>query len=474
MHAKSTEEECLHSRAFLLHPQAQLIFDPEGRIQTANRAARRAFGEALSPKSGEAGEPAATLADIFEVAPGNASLPGADTPLEGELELGAHLRISDGEAAAPGKLRLIPFDQGMQQGGGRGLAVWQSAAELGTPDAVRTEHARYRSLFQQTHDAVFILDLQGRHLEVNQRAADMLGYSHEEIRGLSLKDVSAETDRSEDVRSRLLAGETVPPYERTFYRKDGSEIHVEINAEVVFDAAGEPLHIQSIVRDISERKRDEAVIRRLLEEKELLLREVHHRIRNNLGSLISMVQLEAEDTDDPAMRSGMETVGRRIYSVLLVYESLFVSDEFRMIELRDYLRELVARLRDSYGSSPRVTFETDLQPLGVTARNAFPIGIIVNELVTNAVKYAFPARREGRILVSFRLDPTGREYRLVVHDDGIGYDETHQGAPGESGSGGFGRVMLESMVSNIGAEMTREHGSGTLVSIRGSATALQH
>ncbi len=128
----------------------------------------------------------------------------------------------------------------------------------------------YRSLFEQSHDAVFILDLNGRHKTANQRAAEMLGYTLDEIRGLSLSQISAEVTQSEQRFEGLLRGDHYPVYERTFRRKDGSLVPVEINAELVRDFKGDPFYIQSVVRDITERKRAEMV----LLESEKKLREI--------------------------------------------------------------------------------------------------------------------------------------------------------------------------------------------------------
>ncbi len=123
--------------------------------------------------------------------------------------------------------------------------------------ALRESEARFRSLFEQTHDAVFILDLEGRHLAANQRAVDMFGYSMEEILKLSFREVSVDLEQSHNVLARLLAGEHVPAYERRFRRKDGQVFPVEINVELVHDKNGAPWHIQSVVTDISQRKQAE-------------------------------------------------------------------------------------------------------------------------------------------------------------------------------------------------------------------------
>ena len=140
--------------------------------------------------------------------------------------------------------------------------------------ALRESEARFRSLFEQTHDAVFILDLEGRYLAANKRAADMLGYTTDELLAISVGDVSAEVDESQKVRERLLEGKHTPIYERHFRKKDGQIFPVEINAELVRDKNGNPLHIQSVVRDISRRKRAQEALRKANEQLSLRVAEV--------------------------------------------------------------------------------------------------------------------------------------------------------------------------------------------------------
>lgn len=130
-----------------------------------------------------------------------------------------------------------------------------------TVERLRVSEARYRSLFEQSNDAVFILDLQGNHVSANQRAAHMLGYSEEEMRQLSFSETSAEQDESENNLQRLLAGESLPVYERLFRRKDGVIFPAEVNVELVRDMDNQPLHIMSVIRDISQRKQAEENLR---------------------------------------------------------------------------------------------------------------------------------------------------------------------------------------------------------------------
>jgi len=127
--------------------------------------------------------------------------------------------------------------------------------------SLREAQHNYYALFEQAHDAVFLLDFGGRHIQVNRRAADMLGYTPEEMQQLSVRETSAEIGKSTAVIERLLAGEHIPAYERIFRHKDGHAIPVEINLELVRNSEGRPQHIQSVVRDISERKKIERQVR---------------------------------------------------------------------------------------------------------------------------------------------------------------------------------------------------------------------
>lgn len=143
-------------------------------------------------------------------------------------------------------------------------------------DALRDSEARFRSLFEQTHDAVFILDLEGRHVMTNQRAIELLGYDSTEIGSISVDQTSVEIEQSRDVIRRLIAGETIPLYERRFKRKNGEVFTAEVNVELVRDKNGNPVHIQSVMRDITHRKRVEEALKAANDELSLRLIEVEH------------------------------------------------------------------------------------------------------------------------------------------------------------------------------------------------------
>ena len=171
--------------------------------------------------------------------------------------------------------------------------------------SLRESELHYRSLFEQSNDAVFILDLEGNHIQVNQRAADLFGYEHEELFGLSYQEmvVQDEHHQTQNVLQHLLAGEHVPPYERTFRRKDGSLLPTEINVEIVRDQDGSPLHIQSVVRDITRRKQAEQRQFELALEKERIrvlatfIKDAGHEFKTPLSIINSSAFIMSKSDD---------------------------------------------------------------------------------------------------------------------------------------------------------------------------------
>lgn len=163
---------------------------------------------------------------------------------------------------------------------------------------------RYHALFRQAHDAVFILNLEGQHLEANWRAADLLGYTIEEIQNLTFRDLSGEYTDSQAILGRLLDGEHIPVYERVFCKKEGTLISVEISVELVRDLDGNPLHIQSVVRDITERKQAEMLKQAFLDDMQAL-----QRIHLELSEIEDLQTLYQKMIEMTQQRLGIDRVG---------------------------------------------------------------------------------------------------------------------------------------------------------------------
>jgi two-component sensor histidine kinase len=176
--------------------------------------------------------------------------------------------------------------------------------------------------------------------------------------------------------------------------------------------------------DITERKQAEETIRKSLVEKETLLREVHHRVKNNLASIIALIDMQRQGMADAATTRTFEDLMGRIRSMALVHEKLYQAENLSVIDIQDYFNGLVAHLLISFNKSGSVGYGVDAEGIGFTLEMAVPCGMIVNELVSNALKHAFPdgvprlGAKQCEVAVSMTFD--GTVYTLVVSDNGKG------------------------------------------------------
>jgi two-component sensor histidine kinase/ABC-type nitrate/sulfonate/bicarbonate transport system substrate-binding protein len=212
--------------------------------------------------------------------------------------------------------------------------------------------------------------------------------------------------------------------------------------------------------EVRERKEKERIIAESLAEKEVLLKEVHHRVKNNLQVVASLVNLQLADVDDPKVASLLVIVKNRILSIALVHEQLYSRESLSSIDMEDYLRYLVDEIVHSY-QWPGLSVVATVEAAGVALPidQASPLGLIVGELVTNSMKYAFEGRTDGRILVELR-EEEGR-YQLRISDDGPGKDPS---APKRSGSG-VGLQLVEALSAQLGGVLRKSLGAGCCVSV---------
>ncbi len=186
----------------------------------------------------------------------------------------------------------------------------------------------------------------------------------------------------------------------------------------------EPSHIIGAVRDISEARNAEEHIRASLREKEAMLKEIHHRVKNNLQIVMSLLSLQAMGDPNPATVGLLQESRNRVRSMALVHETLYGTGDFGKIKLAEYLDQLCSHLMRSYGvDTSRIHLDLQIADVYLKLERAIPFGLIINELVSNALKYAFPEGRSGRILLYIQAIPD-RRFELTVADDGVGLPDT--------------------------------------------------
>jgi two-component sensor histidine kinase len=178
------------------------------------------------------------------------------------------------------------------------------------------------------------------------------------------------------------------------------------------------VHLEEMVRART------AELQAALREKTVLVREVHHRVKNNMAVISGLLGQQAHATSDPAALGALEECERRVHAMALVHECLYATERLDRINFRDYIEQLSAELyRSCVPKGVNVTLRLAVDPVEVGVHTAIPCGLILNELLTNAFKYAFPERTMGDVMVGFHRDSATGEHSLIVQDDGVGMPE---------------------------------------------------
>ncbi len=296
--------------------------------------------------------------------------------------------------------------------------AWDIAESKRAEEALRESEQKYHELFDKIRDGVMIVDPQTTQIvEANTATTNMYGYEPHGMAGLKATDISNEPEATFEAMTRT---EPFIPL-RYHKRKNGSAFPVEIS-NGSFTHKGKTFVISSI-RDISERKRVEEALRASLDEKEILLREIHHRVKNNLAAIVGLVGLQRSAPGDtlPVHLTDLEA---RIRSMALVHEMLYESDDLSRIDLQRYFLELTEYLQTTYDPRGRISIGVNAERLGMNIDTAIPCGLVVNEIVTNALKYAFPNgdRRPGPddSRVSVSMSAQDSTFTLSIADNGVG------------------------------------------------------
>ena len=176
---------------------------------------------------------------------------------------------------------------------------------------------------------------------------------------------------------------------------------------------GEKQHLLDEKQHLLEDKED------LLQEKDWMLKEIHHRVKNNLQVISSLLNTQADYLRDPAALAALRESQNRVQAMALVHQKLYQSDSVALVNMQEYIREITERLLESFDCLDTVREQLDVAPVELDVALATPLGLIINEVITNALKHAFPQRRPGTLRVS--LQPIGaRRYELRIADDGVG------------------------------------------------------
>ena len=319
---------------------------------------------------------------------------------------------------------------------------------------------RFRAILEATTDMVGMADKFGRLFYINGAGRDLLGLAPDEpLTGLRLPDVHAPW------ASDLVALEGLPVAmiegawqgETAVLSRNGPEVPASELILAHKSPSGSVEFLSTIIRDMSEQKEAEVRIKASLEEKEVLLKEIHHRVKNNLQIVSSLLQLQASYIKDADALNIFEESRDRIKSMALIHEQLYQSNDLAQIDFPEYLRSLLNMVMSAHRTNrTRVETKLHVDPVQLDLDTAIPVGLITNELVTNSLKYAFAGRTVGEIGVRLTSSKEG-DFVLIISDNGVGLPEKFNFDKASS----LGLRLVRILTKQMRARLEISNGMGT-------------
>jgi len=334
-------------------------------------------------------------------------------------------------------------------------------------ETLRESKQQYHDTMEASQAGVFIIS-DGLITYVNTSFADLFRMTRKEMIGTDPLAQVGQKDRMlvRENMARRYRGEEIPPYTISCIRCDDSSFFGEVWARMAIWQKKQV--IVGTITDVSDiRSNKEKIelqdrqLRKSLDEKEVLLKEIHHRTKNNMMVVISMLDLQLADIEDEHARIIFQEMEDRIRAMALVHEKLYQSQNLSEIDFESYIREISESLVASMALDNRAGLQLAIEPMSINIDVAVPLGLVINEIVTNSVKHAFPGGRQGEIYIRLEKNSTG-EIVLTVGDDGVGL-------PAEIDvmeSSSFGMQIISSLVTmQLSAKLRVDRRNGTRYSI---------
>ncbi len=447
----------------IFHSMFQMtwILSPQGEIIVANRTASEMNG---------------VVAENLDGTPFWRSPWCPDARAAEELERAVR-RAASGKFSrqwtriGPDPKRTVPVDLSIKpvfsQTGEVEMLITE-ARDVSDAEAARTalveSEARFRNALDHSAIGLTLVDLRGRFTRVNSALCQILGRTAEELLSLTFQDITHPDDLDVDVSlvQETLAGKRSHYHlEKRYLTKDGGSVWCLLTVSLVKNTSGEPQYFIAQIQDFSERNRALEQVKQSLREKEVLLREIHHRVKNNLQVVSSILRLARKQVEQPQLRSVFDETSARIQTMAMVHERLCGTEDLGAVDFASQLRDLCTLAqRASRVQSDRVQVVLDTQPTGLEMDQAIPLGLIANELLSNAFKHAFNSRARGELRVTLKRSED--ELLLSVKDDGAGLPEDFDIATTNS----LGMRIITRLTNQLRGTLTVNRGPGAEFVVR--------
>lgn len=341
----------------------------------------------------------------------------------------------------------------------------QERERLRMEQILKESEELHRMMIETSPDAIITVDLKGFITSTNEEAFRQTLYSREEIIGKHFTKLNlfkiADIPTCFRLFTEILKGESLSSYELKLARKDGTPYWCEVRAALL-KKDGKPSRILIVSKDITERRDAEIQLKSSLKEKEILLKEIHHRVKNNMQIISSLLNLQAVQAKDPTLSGLLQESKNRVRSMALIHEKLYRSLDLAHIDFSEYIRTLTESLFKTFRKKG-VSYSVESKDAYLDIDKAIPCGLILNELITNTLKHAFPDGRTGKVSISFSISDD-RQAVLSVNDNGIGFP------PGLDcrSTSTLGLQLVNDLTSQLGGSvvLSREKGAAFIITFQ--------
>ena len=325
---------------------------------------------------------------------------------------------------------------------------------------LRDQQFYTRSLIESNIDALITTDLSGFITDVNKQMEALTGCTRDELIGAPFKNYFTDPERAEAGIKLVLSEKKVTDYELTARARDGKETVVSYNATTFYDRDRTLQGVFAAARDVTDRKIANDKLKEALNEKEMLLKEVYHRVKNNLQVVSSLINLQARNVKNEATAELLKQSANRIKAMALLHEKLYQSKDLARIDFNAYIHSLADHLLFGYGvHSEKIRVNIRIDDVFLDVDTAIPCGLIINELLSNALEHAFPDNRHGEIGITFTQDQGA--FILVISDNGVGFPADLD----YKKSASLGLQLVATLTNQLNGHMTLERKDGSTFTI---------
>ena len=331
-------------------------------------------------------------------------------------------------------------------------------------EELRTERELVKRIIENGPIAITQVNCEGKIIFANKHAEQLFGLEKTSIEDLSynspewlITDVDGSPFPEERLpfRQVMSTGQPVYDVQHAVSRTGTDRKILSINGAPLHDEQGRLNRVVFAIQDITGRKEAEKKIRKQLAEKELLLLEVHHRVKNNIANIEGLLFLQADSTGIPEVKAGLEDALFRIKSMRILYEKLLLSSDYDDISIKSYMESLIDLFIIAFNVGENIIIDKQITDFTITAKKAVSAGIIINELLTNVFKYAFKGREGGTVSVLVKKE--GNTATLIIHDNGVGIDDRIKADI----SPGFGLTIVKMLAEQLKGTYSIANENGT-------------